>query len=97
MPEEVVRETLSVCPECSRVIPAKIVNRDGKLYIVKDCPEHGHFEELYWADYDLYKEYMKYFQSGPGINNPMTEVKKGLPMGLWSLSIAPILFGLDKH
>ncbi len=87
MTDEIVRETLSVCPECFRVIPAKIVNRDGKLYMVKDCPEHGHFEELYWADYPLYEEYMKYFESGSGIDNPSTEVKEGCP---WDCGLCPL-------
>jgi len=31
-------------------IKAQIVERDGKLYMVKDCPKHGHFEDLMSMD-----------------------------------------------
>ncbi len=85
--EELVRETMSVCPECFRVIPAKIVNRDGKLYMVKTCPEHGGFEELYWSDYELYKKYMQFFKSGQGISNPQASISKGCP---WDCGLCPL-------
>jgi 7,8-dihydro-6-hydroxymethylpterin dimethyltransferase len=31
-------------------IKATIVERDGKIYMVKDCPKHGHFEDLMSID-----------------------------------------------
>ncbi len=85
--EEVVHETLSVCPVCKKLIPAKIVNRDGKLYMVKECSEHGKFEELYWADYELYKKYIKFLKSGKGIDNPMTSSSNGCP---WDCGLCPL-------
>src|SRR6202790_1142378 len=27
-------------------IKAQIIERDGSIYMVKDCPKHGHFEDL---------------------------------------------------
>ncbi len=85
--EEEVRQTYSVCPECFRMIPAKIVNRDGKLFMVKECPEHGKFEELYWADYDLYKDFMSRLKTGKGIDNPQTKAEKGCP---WDCGLCPL-------
>src|SRR6266481_720776 len=31
-------------------IKAQIVERDGKIWMVKDCPKHGHFEDLMSID-----------------------------------------------
>ena len=33
--------TISVCSVCGRRIDAKVVERDGKAYLDKYCPEHG--------------------------------------------------------
>ena len=33
--------TQSLCPQCLDVVPAKIVNREGKIWFDKFCPEHG--------------------------------------------------------
>ncbi len=33
--------TQSLCPECLRVVPAKIVSRRNRVYFEKRCPEHG--------------------------------------------------------
>src|SRR5262245_738239 len=27
-------------------IKAKIIERDGKVWMIKDCPKHGHFEDI---------------------------------------------------
>jgi uncharacterized radical SAM superfamily Fe-S cluster-containing enzyme len=31
-------------------IPAQIIERDGKIWMVKDCPKHGHFEDVLSTD-----------------------------------------------
>ncbi len=31
-------------------IKAKVIERDGKILMVKDCPEHGHFEDVMAID-----------------------------------------------
>jgi uncharacterized radical SAM superfamily Fe-S cluster-containing enzyme len=62
--------TKSICPECNRIIPADIFRRDGKVYISKECPTHGRFEDLYFGDYDMYVRFSKYARDGLGISNP---------------------------
>jgi uncharacterized radical SAM superfamily Fe-S cluster-containing enzyme len=42
--------TRSICPECRRVIDAKILLRDDKVYMRKRCPDHGDFEALIYGD-----------------------------------------------
>src|SRR5919198_855914 len=34
-------------------IKAQIIERDGKILMVKDCPKHGHFEDLMSVDTDF--------------------------------------------
>lgn len=48
--------TQSLCPECRRLVPAKIIARNGRVYFRKRCPEHGEREDFVCSDvtrYDL--------------------------------------------
>jgi uncharacterized radical SAM superfamily Fe-S cluster-containing enzyme len=36
-------------------IKAQIIERDGKIIMVKDCPEHGHFEDIMSIDPAMFK------------------------------------------
>lgn len=49
LPEE-MRHTYSVCPVCLKRIPAKREVRDGQIYLVKTCPEHGTFSSVIWRN-----------------------------------------------
>ena len=49
--------TKSICPVCHRVIDAHLYEEGGAVYITKNCPEHGHFKDLYWSDYQLYRRF----------------------------------------
>ena len=40
--------TLSVCPVCSRRIPARRVQIGDDVYLKKDCPVHGEFSTIIW-------------------------------------------------
>ncbi len=44
-------------------IKAQIIERDGKILMVKDCPKHGHFEDVMSIDVDFYRHLE---QSFPG-------------------------------
>lgn len=46
--------TESLCPECRRVVPAKIINREGRVYFRKRCPEHGEREDFVCSDVSQY-------------------------------------------
>ncbi len=74
-----MKHTTSICPQCLERIDATLVEKDGQVLIVKDCPEHGHFEDVYWSDYELFKRFEKYSRVGKGISNPRTKTEKGCP------------------
>src|SRR5579864_3562495 len=42
-------------------IKAQIINRDGKILMVKDCPIHGHFEDLMAIDTEFFDHIEKVF------------------------------------
>lgn len=42
--------TQSLCPECLGLLPAKIVERNGRVYFRKHCREHGPREDFVCSD-----------------------------------------------
>lgn len=46
--------TQSLCPECRRVVHAKIIVRDQRVYFRKSCPEHGTFDDFICSDVSYY-------------------------------------------
>jgi uncharacterized radical SAM superfamily Fe-S cluster-containing enzyme len=71
--------TTSICPICYRLLPARVFERNGKVYIRKICPEHGETEELYFGDAQLYKRFMKYEETGKGVKKPYVGVGAPCP------------------
>ena len=46
--------TQSLCPECLRLVPAKIITRQGRVYFRKRCPVHGVREDFVCSDVRQY-------------------------------------------
>lgn len=46
--------TRSLCPQCRRLVDAKIIVRHGRVYFRKHCPEHGTFEDFVCSDANYY-------------------------------------------
>lgn len=42
--------TTSLCPHCRRVLDAKIIVHDRRVYFRKNCPEHGRFDDFVCSD-----------------------------------------------
>jgi uncharacterized radical SAM superfamily Fe-S cluster-containing enzyme len=76
---QVIKETKTLCPECLKVLDATIFEEDNKVYIEKECPEHGKFREIYWSDYEHYQRAETLRCDGTGLRNPRTETKLGCP------------------
>jgi len=74
-----IKQTKSLCPQCLERIDATLEERDGKVLIIKDCPSHGRFEDVYWSDCEMFKRFEKYGKVGKGVLNPRTETVKGCP------------------
>ena len=91
-----IRKTMSVCPVCLKRIPASILEEDGKIFIEKECKEHGKVKEVYWSDAALYKKFESFNENGVHVTNPSVEVKKGCPWdcGLCDAHESQTLLGL---
>ncbi len=77
--EKHINFTTSLCPICKRLLPARIFERDGKIWIRKICPEHGEIEELYYGDAKLYWRMMKFEETGKGIKKPYVQLTAPCP------------------
>ncbi|MEX2263215.1 MAG: radical SAM protein [Bryobacteraceae bacterium] len=42
-------------------IKAQVIERDGKILMVKDCPKHGHFEDVMAIDVDFFRHLEQVF------------------------------------
>ena len=56
--------TISLCTQCLRRIDAKIVFEDGKVFMLKTCPEHGFEKVLLATDIEYYKNIRNYNKPG---------------------------------
>jgi Predicted Fe-S oxidoreductases len=73
VPKGLPKETTSVCPECGKLVKATILDKDGKVYMDKTCPEHGDFSDVYWSDTEMFIRSEEYAVDGIGLKNPMAE------------------------
>lgn len=71
--------TRSICPVCRRVIDAKILLRDNKVYMAKRCPRCGPFEALVYADAEAYVQMSKYNKPGTIPLAFGAEIESGCP------------------
>ena len=75
----IIDKTKTLCPECLKILDGTIFERDKKVFIEKECPEHGKFEEIYWGDYEMFMRAKKFAHDGKGIENPNVPVTKECP------------------
>src|ERR1051326_3977778 len=71
--------TRSICPECRRVLDAKILLRNNKVYLRRRCPEHGEFEALVYGDAEAYTSATKFNKPGTVPLEFTTAIQYGCP------------------
>jgi uncharacterized radical SAM superfamily Fe-S cluster-containing enzyme len=67
-----MKSTKSLCPECSCVIDASILEENGKIILEKTCKKHGYFKDIYWSNSKLFKRFEQYWHDGNGVLNPVS-------------------------
>ena len=72
--------TNSLCPKCLKVIQAKIILQNGKVYMLKTCPEHGAMRTLLSSDAAYYLSQSQYNKPGTLPRHFQTPVEKGCPL-----------------
>lgn len=71
--------TRSICPDCRKVIDAKILLRDNKVYMSKRCPDCGPFEALVYGDAQAYTSFSKFNKPGTIPLAFGTDIQHGCP------------------
>ncbi|MDD4250948.1 MAG: radical SAM protein [Candidatus ainarchaeum sp.] len=61
--------TKSICPECKRILDAKVYAKKDVVYLLRTCPNHGEFDELYWESVDDFNKAKKYASNARGLLN----------------------------
>lgn len=64
--EQFIRLTQSICPDCNKILPATIFEREEKVFMRKTCSEHGEIEELYFGSFEMYKRFSTFWLDGKG-------------------------------
>ncbi|MEM2875854.1 MAG: radical SAM protein [Candidatus Bathyarchaeia archaeon] len=61
----------------------RIYEEGSVVYLEKECPEHGKFEDVYWGDAELFKHFHKNWNNakyvGFGLEKAQTDVINGCP------------------
>jgi len=78
-PTEPLGRTESICPRCRRVLDAELIERDGKVVLARNCPEHGRIEAVVYGDATRYLEIQRFDKPGEAPLERQTEVERGCP------------------
>ncbi|HKE23461.1 MAG TPA: radical SAM protein [Bryobacteraceae bacterium] len=71
VPKGLPKTTLSLCPECTSLIEARIFEDGGRVVMEKTCPSHGEFRDIVYSDVRLYLKMEEWtFGDNRGLENP---------------------------
>lgn len=73
------KTTQSICPDCKKLVSARLFEQDGKVLMEKECAEHGKFNEVVWSDAGFYLRAEKFAYDGIGLENPQLKADKECP------------------
>src|SRR5882672_9742025 len=68
-----------LCPQCLRLVDGQRIFRDGKVYLRKQCPEHGRSEALISGDAEWFLKSLRYVKPGSVPLKHSTAVTRGCP------------------
>jgi 7,8-dihydro-6-hydroxymethylpterin dimethyltransferase len=71
--------TRSICPQCKKVIDAKILLRNNKVYMAKRCPDCGPCEALIYGDAEAYVKFSQFNKPGTIPLAYGAEIRDGCP------------------
>ena len=71
--------TTSTCPQCKKIVQARTIGRDGKIYLQTHCQEHGISEALVYSDEQFYLDAQAFCKPGTYQRVYNSKVKDGCP------------------
>src|SRR3989440_9149527 len=72
--------TSSLCPTCLKVIQAKVILQNDRVYMLKTCPDHGAMRTLLSSDAAYYLSQSQYNKPGTLPRHFQMPVEKGCPL-----------------
>ncbi len=74
------QKTISLCPECLSTLPACLYEHIGRVWMRKQCPQHGEFIELISSDAEFFKQIDRWdWQMKSAIDEPITASQNNCP------------------
>lgn len=73
-----LNKTTSLCPVCLKPIPAAYTARDDEVWLVKDCPVHGHSEVRFWHGVEHFRQQNRPHPAQPP-PKPLGQTSRGCP------------------
>lgn len=71
LPKGLPKTTQSLCPDCGKLIEARIFEDAGKVVMEKHCANHGDFRDIVYSDARLYLKMEEWtFGDNRGLENP---------------------------
>ena len=74
-----IKKTTSLCPICLKPLEAEVYEKDGAIWIKKECPEHGEFDNTYWSNAEIYHKVNKIEAIQQNMENPQVNATEGCP------------------
>lgn len=71
--------TNSLCNTCQRKLEAKIIIQNEQVFLLKNCPEHGHQKVLISTDAEYYKKCRSFLKPGQMPLRFNTQTERGCP------------------
>lgn len=71
--------TNSICSQCWRKVEAKVIIQQGKVYLLKNCLEHGREQVLISTDADYYRQCREFNKPGDLPKRFNTQINQGCP------------------
>lgn len=81
-----LENTVSVCPVCKQVLPARLVIRNNRVIMRKHCSQHGEFETLVYGDAEMYQRITPFNKPGIPSLKFAAQVDQGCP---WDCGLCP--------
>lgn len=71
-----IKKIMSLCPTCFEPVEAEVYEEERKIWIKKECPEHGSFNNTYWTNAELYHRVNGYDPSIKPIKNLQVDISE---------------------
>jgi uncharacterized radical SAM superfamily Fe-S cluster-containing enzyme len=69
----------TLCPVCNNRVAGRVVAKNDRVFIERQCPEHGYCEGLICSDREWYEHLPQFYTEGIKPSNPAGPTRKGCP------------------